>query len=201
MSGNRWGERASPGAKWNGHPYNVWVDKRSVWLKKITHSGVAMAEQTHTNRAAAVSAWAPLRHPAYRALWIATLASNLGSWMQDMGAAWLMTTLTPSPVLIALVQAATSLPVFFLALPAGALADIGERRRVLLLSQYMGVSLRSRADIFHPGGNNLACDSPRADVLGWNRSDARGPRAAGGRHRTGQSRGIAGRSGAGQRRL
>jgi MFS family permease len=54
--------------------------------------------------------------------------------MQDMGAAWLMTTLTPSPVLIALVQAATSLPVFFLAIPAGALADIVERRRILLVS-------------------------------------------------------------------
>jgi MFS family permease len=54
--------------------------------------------------------------------------------MQDMGAAWLMTTLTASPVLIALVQAATSLPVFFLAIPAGALADIVQRRRVLLFS-------------------------------------------------------------------
>jgi MFS family permease len=54
--------------------------------------------------------------------------------MQDMGAAWLMTTLTSSPVLIALVQAATSLPVFFLAVPAGALADIVERRWVLMFS-------------------------------------------------------------------
>jgi MFS family permease len=54
--------------------------------------------------------------------------------MRDMGAAWLMSTLTPSPVLIASVQAATSLPVFFLTIPAGALAHIVERRRVLLLS-------------------------------------------------------------------
>ncbi len=95
---------------------------------------MALSEQIHTKRAAAASFLAPLRHPAYRALWIASLASNLGGWMQDMGAAWLMTTLTPSPVLIALVQAATSLPVFFLAIPAGALADIVARRRVLLLS-------------------------------------------------------------------
>ncbi|HEY1214163.1 MAG TPA: MFS transporter [Bryobacteraceae bacterium] len=80
------------------------------------------------------STWAPLRHQAYRALWIASLASNLGGWMQDMGAAWLMTTLTSSPVLIALVQAATSLPVFFLVVPAGALADIVERRWVLMFS-------------------------------------------------------------------
>jgi MFS family permease len=54
--------------------------------------------------------------------------------MQDMGAAWLMTSLTSSPVLIAMVQAATSLPMFFLALPAGALADIVERRTLLLIS-------------------------------------------------------------------
>ena len=80
------------------------------------------------------STWAPLRHQAYRALWIASLASNLGGWMQDMGAAWLMTTLTSSPVLIALVQAATSLQVFFLVVPAGALADIVERRWVLMFS-------------------------------------------------------------------
>lgn len=95
-------------------------------------STVAVNQSAQSQRP--ISAWAPLRRPAYRALWFATLASNIGSWMQDMGAAWLMTTLTPSPVLIALVQAATSLPVLFLAVPAGALADIVERRRVLLFS-------------------------------------------------------------------
>lgn len=55
--------------------------------------------------------------------------------MQNIGAAWLMTTLTTSPVMIALVQAATSLPVFLVALPAGALADVVDRRRLLLVTQ------------------------------------------------------------------
>lgn len=55
--------------------------------------------------------------------------------MQNVGAAWLMTTLSPSPLIIAMVQAATSLPVFLLALPAGALADIIDRRRLLLVTQ------------------------------------------------------------------
>ena len=58
------------------------------------------------------SAWAPLRRPLFRALWVATIFSNIGTWMHDVGASWLMTTLAPSPLMVALVQAATSLPVF-----------------------------------------------------------------------------------------
>src|SRR6266480_2278946 len=81
------------------------------------------------------SAWSPLRHPVFRALWIATIVSNIGTWMQNVAAAWLMTSLSQSSVQVALVQTATSLPVFFLALPAGALADVVDRRRLLLLTQ------------------------------------------------------------------
>jgi MFS family permease len=80
-------------------------------------------------------AFAPLAHPAFRLLWIANLASNIGLWVQNTGAGWLMTTLDPSPVMVSLVQAASMLPVFLLALPAGALADIIERRTYLLLVQ------------------------------------------------------------------
>jgi len=61
-------------------------------------------------------------------LWIATVVSNVGTWMHNVGAAWLMTSLTASPAMIALVQAATSLPVFLVGLLAGALADIVDRR-------------------------------------------------------------------------
>jgi len=89
-----------------------------------------------SSSAAQASAFAPLRAPVYRALWIATLASNMGTWMQDVGAAWLMTTLSPSPVMVALVRAANALPMFLLALPAGALADVLDRRRVLLVTQF-----------------------------------------------------------------
>src|SRR6266403_5451793 len=82
-----------------------------------------------------LSAWSPLREPVFRALWIATVVSNIGTWMQDVGESWLMTSLTPSPVLVALVETAGSLPAVLLALPAGALADIVDRRRLLLVMQ------------------------------------------------------------------
>jgi MFS family permease len=81
------------------------------------------------------SAWAPLKRNTFTALWLAMLASNIGGWTHDVGAGWLMTTLNPSPMLVSLVQAATTLPVFLLALPAGALADILDRRRLLLFAK------------------------------------------------------------------
>ena len=81
------------------------------------------------------SAWSPLRESVFRALWIATVVSNIGTWMQDVGEAWLMTSLTPSPVLVALVETAGSLPVVLVALPAGALADVVDRRHLLLVMQ------------------------------------------------------------------
>lgn len=81
------------------------------------------------------SPWAPLRYPVFRALWLATVASSIGTWMHDTAAAWLMTSLSTSTLLVALMQTASSLPVLFLALPAGALADIVDRRRLLLITQ------------------------------------------------------------------
>src|SRR5881628_812140 len=67
------------------------------------------------------SPWSPLRNTLFRNLWIASIVSNIGTWMQDVGAGWLMTSLSSSPSLVALVEAADSLPVMLLALPAGAL--------------------------------------------------------------------------------
>lgn len=81
----------------------------------------------------------PLSYPVFRALWIATIISNIGTWMHDVGAGWLMTSLSPSPLLVALVQAATTLPMFLLALPAGAMADIVDRRKMLLAAQILGL--------------------------------------------------------------
>jgi MFS family permease len=85
--------------------------------------------------AAVPSAWSPLRHRTYRALYIAQFASNAGTWMQVVGAQWLMGDLSAGPLLVALVQTATALPIFMLVLPAGAIGDILDRRRVLLVSQ------------------------------------------------------------------
>lgn len=81
------------------------------------------------------SMWAPLRYTTFAVLWSATVVSNVGAWMSSVGASWLMTSLAPSPTMVALVQTATTLPVFILALPAGAFADIIDRRRMLLVCQ------------------------------------------------------------------
>jgi MFS family permease len=81
------------------------------------------------------SAWAPLRHPVYRMLWCAWLTANLCMWMNDVAAAWLMLSLTDKPVMVALVQAAATLPVFLLGAPSGALADILDRRRYFIATQ------------------------------------------------------------------
>ena len=80
-------------------------------------------------------AWSALRRPLFRALWISDVVSSIGTWMHDSAAAWLMTLLAPSPLMVSLVQAATTLPLFLLALPGGALADILDRRRILLATQ------------------------------------------------------------------
>jgi MFS family permease len=76
--------------------------------------------------------WAPLRRPVFRDRLIASVISNTGSWMQDTAGTWLMTALTSSPLLIALMQTAATLPVLLFGLPAGAMADIFDRRRLLL---------------------------------------------------------------------
>ena len=82
---------------------------------------------------AGTSPWSPLRQAVFRSIWIAAVISNIGTWMQSVGTAWLMTSLTPSPLLVALMQTATSLPIFLLSIPAGALADVVDRRKLLLI--------------------------------------------------------------------
>ena len=81
------------------------------------------------------SPWSPLHNALFRSLWIATIVSNVGTWMQDVGSGWLMTSLSSSPSMVALVEAADSLPVMLLALPAGAIADIVDKRRLLIAVQ------------------------------------------------------------------
>jgi len=81
------------------------------------------------------SAWTPLSEPLFRSLWIAAVVSYTGTWMQNVGAGWLMTQLSDSPLMVSLVQAASAIPVFIAVLPAGALADMVDRRRLLLFTQ------------------------------------------------------------------
>jgi len=87
-------------------------------------------------QAASLSPLAPLSVPVFRMLWLTWVAANTCMWMNDVAAAWLMTTLTTSPILVALVQSASTLPVFLLGLPSGALADILDRRRYFIATQF-----------------------------------------------------------------
>jgi MFS family permease len=81
------------------------------------------------------SSWSPFGYRVFTILWVATVVSNIGTWMQNAAAGWLMTGLNPDPLIVALVQVATTLPMFLLGLPAGALADILDRRRLLIAVQ------------------------------------------------------------------
>ena len=94
------------------------------------------------------SAWSPLREPLFRSLWIAAVVSYTGRWMQNVGAGWLMTQLTMSPFKVSMVQAAMTLPVFLVTLPAGALADMVDRRRFLLVTQSWMVGAAALLGVF-----------------------------------------------------
>src|SRR5438876_632011 len=109
-----------------------------------------------TNQQVVPSEWAPLHIAAFRAIWFASLAANVGTWFQNVGGVWLMTRFTASPLLIALMQTATTLPVFLVGFPAGALADIVDRRRLLLATQSLilvsaaALSLLTWASLMNP---------------------------------------------------
>jgi MFS family permease len=92
-----------------------------------------MAAATSTG----ASPWSALRSDVFRHLWIATVVSNVGSWMFNAAAGWLMTSLNSSPLIVSLVQVANSLPLFLFALPAGALADSIDKRRLILILEIL----------------------------------------------------------------
>jgi MFS family permease len=98
------------------------------------------------------TAWSPLSYPLFRSRWLASVASNTGTWMQDTAATWLMTVLTGSPFLIALMQTAASLPVLALGLVAGATADILDRRRLLIFWQTWMLAAAVLLSVFTLGG-------------------------------------------------
>ncbi len=86
--------------------------------------------------AESLSAWGPMKLPVFRLLWTTWLVANTCMWMNDVAAAWLMTSMTTTPIWVALVQSASTLPVFLLGLPSGALADILDRRRYFIMTQF-----------------------------------------------------------------
>ena len=83
----------------------------------------------------AASAWAPFRNRTFAVIWTATVVSNIGGWMYNVASGWLMTSLNPDPFIVSMVQVANSLPMFLFAIPAGALADIVDRRRLLIIGE------------------------------------------------------------------
>jgi MFS family permease len=78
------------------------------------------------------SPWSPFRHTNFAVLWTATVIANIGTWMYNAASGWLMTSLNPDPFVVSMVQVATTLPMFLFAVPAGALADIVDRRKFLI---------------------------------------------------------------------
>lgn len=90
-----------------------------------------------------VSPLAPFQNKTFRALWSATLVSNLGGLVQTVGAGWMMATIARSDDMVALVQASTTLPVMIFSVAAGALADNFDRRRIMLVAQILllGISV------------------------------------------------------------
>src|SRR5712672_2601614 len=83
----------------------------------------------------ATSLWHPLRTPIFRRLLIADIVSDIGTFMQAVGSAWLMVSIGASPLFVALTQTASTLPFFLFALPAGAIGDIVDRRRLILYTE------------------------------------------------------------------
>src|SRR5579862_9053976 len=97
--------------------------------------------------------YSPLKYSIYRAIWIATFFSNIGTWIHTVTSALLMTKLTSSSTLIALVQTSSMLPIFIFSIPAGVIADTYNRRTIVILAQVlMSFMAFSMAIITYMGG-------------------------------------------------
>jgi predicted MFS family arabinose efflux permease len=103
-------------------------------VRSAGNDGTVMNELRKRDRFSADSVVAPLRHAVFRRIWLASLLSNLGLLIQGVGAAWAMMQLTPSADKVALVQTALMLPIMLISMPAGAIADMYDRRVVALVS-------------------------------------------------------------------
>ncbi|TLX53993.1 MFS transporter [Stutzerimonas nosocomialis] len=100
-----------------------------------------MSTESAKPASASEGSFAPLRQRLFTVLWVATIIGNTGSFIRDVASAWIMTDLSPSPAAVALVQAAATLPIFLLAIPAGVLSDILDRRKFLIAIQLLLASV------------------------------------------------------------
>ncbi len=107
------------------------------WFNLIPMSRDEDASETDQARSKvdSDSPWAPLGVPIFRAFWVASLVSNVGTWVHEVGAGWLMTLLDSSPEMVSAVRIALSMPTMLLAIPAGVIADRIDRRRLLIVTQ------------------------------------------------------------------
>jgi predicted MFS family arabinose efflux permease len=96
---------------------------------------VSPTTQTSSNPQSVAPVGSPFRHPAFTVMWIATVVANIGGWMYGAASSWLMTSLDPNAFIVSMVQVANSLPMFLFAIPAGALADIVDQRRFLIVCE------------------------------------------------------------------
>lgn len=97
--------------------------------------------------------WSPLRRRVFRSLWIASLVSNLGTIMHTVGAGWAITSLTTSPAVVSLAQTAWTVPGFLFALLAGAIADVVDRRRVIIATQSCGMVVAAALGVLEITGH------------------------------------------------
>ena len=102
---------------------------------------MSSGDRSAQSPAAATSAWSPFRHTAFTVLWTVTVISNVGGWISSAASGWLMTSLNPSPLVVSLVQVASTLPMFLAAIPAGALADVIDRRKFLIAANVATVAV------------------------------------------------------------
>src|SRR5580704_2966481 len=101
----------------------------------------ADATQSAPVRSGSPDFWGPLRTPFFRNLLIADVMSDIGTFMQSVGAAWMMVSLGAGPMFVALTQTASALPFFIFALPAGAIGDIVDRRKLILVTELWMVAI------------------------------------------------------------
>jgi MFS family permease len=106
-------------------------------VKSTNEIGQTRAKPAAAKPEKSASPWSAFHHTTFTVVWIAAVVSNVGSWMYSAASGWLMTGLDPNPVIVVMVQVAASLPMFLFALPAGALADIVDRRRFLIVIEIL----------------------------------------------------------------